>query len=92
MAGLAGLPKTNGRLITVEFFHSVNRAFLLLKRDGATTTAGNEGAINIWIDDDGAYRGCRMRYMQTMSDIVTPTKAKLKSWLVAELPKVHTLD
>lgn len=92
MGALASLPGTNGEPRDVEFFHSISGGLRLLGRDRATTTSGDEGAINIWIDDDGAYRGCRMRYYQTMSEITTPTKAKLKKWLADELPKIHTRE
>ena len=88
MGALAGLPGTNGKPRDVEFFHSISRGMILLGRDKVATTSGNEGAINIWTDDEGKYRGCRMRYMQNMSDIISPTKSKLKQWLIDELPKI----
>jgi hypothetical protein len=90
MSALVGLQGTNGKPREVEFFRSTSRALVLLSRDKATTTSGDEGAINIWIDDAGLYRGCRMRFMQTMAEIVTPTKAKVKRWLIDELPKIKS--
>jgi hypothetical protein len=91
MGALTGLPGTNGKPRDVAFFRSVAGALNLLARDRATTTAGDEGAINIWLDDAGEYRGCRSRYMQTMAEIVVPTKAQLKRWLIDELPKIYAL-
>lgn len=89
MGQLASLSGTDGKPRDVEFFRSITRALFLLSRDKCATTAGDNGAINIWVDDDGRYRGCRMRWMITEAETIVDTKRKLKEWLTKEIPLIR---
>lgn len=59
---LVNLPNAKGRK-DCELFHSVAKAFAILRRGLAATAASDNGAINLWYDDGGNLRGQRMRFM-----------------------------
>lgn len=86
---LSNLEGVERKLIKCEFFNSVTQCLRLLKRDKATTAADDRGAINVYIDDEGVYRGYRYYMMGQRSFIVTMSKKDLINWLKIELPKIR---
>ena len=74
------LPDREGSIQLSGFFHSVTEGLRLLKKDSAATAAAENGAINLWIDDNKKYRGERMRYCIT-EDTYIGTRKGLKLWL-----------
>jgi hypothetical protein len=71
MGHLSGLSGTDGKPREAMFFkgHTTLRLRSLIDHTGkqkyAYTSAGDKGAINIWIDDDGFYRVERQVLMDT---------------------------
>jgi len=84
MITLINLEGTNRKETKAIF---IKKAFQVKKitPELAVTSAGDNGAINIWLDDDNHFRCNAMRYlksvdMQTYSDI-HKVKVWAKKWL-----------
>ena len=80
MAELRGLPGTDGKPREAIFVRSMSGVRKALARAGAATAAGDNGAINIWQDDEGQYRGELQRYMRTMDSMVVTRQADIKPY------------
>jgi hypothetical protein len=85
---LKGLPGVKAAQLEAPDFNTVTQAMRNLTTHRATTTAADNGAINLWIDDAGVYRGERYRLMSTKSSISCSKKKPLRDWLVENLPKI----
>lgn len=55
----------------------------------ATGAAGDNGAISVWIDDKGCYRGDMSRHMRTRSSVISETKRGLRMWLKENWEQMH---
>ena len=75
----------------VDYNHltSVSDGIRNLRKLRAMSTAGDDGAVTIWVDDEGVYRGARYVYCVEKSTIKTNTLRDLKTWLKSELPKIQ---
>ncbi len=61
---------------------------VILNNHYAATTAGSNGAINVWTDDDWAIRCEVQRYQRTLeSKTYTNVKSAIK-WVDKWLPKI----
>jgi hypothetical protein len=84
MAQLVGLSGLKGP-IDCEFFNSITEVSTILKKGIAATTANTNGAINIWIGDDGLYRGSLKKHQRTLCEIVSvefvDVRHLCKQWL-----------
>lgn len=85
---LQGLNGVKKKLVKAEFFRSVSAGMRALIENRAATAAGSMGAINIYVDDSGYYRGVRYCFMQERGFITTRTRNSLKEWLKTELPLI----
>jgi hypothetical protein len=57
----------------------------------AVTSAGDDGAINIWLAPDGFH--CeRYAYCVTKASAVVPNLTAVSEWVRAEWPKIGRLD
>lgn len=85
--GLIGLKGTDGKDRPVRFFHNISQALRFLKEDKATTAAGNNGAINLYIDDNGKYRMSLFRWLvckdERLYTNLNMVKQTLKEWLLS---------
>ncbi len=52
-----------------------------LRARKAATMAADNGAIAVWIDDSGRYRGEAMRYKVTLSSCAVRSQSALRVWL-----------
>jgi len=89
MPMLSGLPGTDGKPRDGEMFSSVSRAFDILRRGLAATTAGDTGAINFYVRDDGLYHCEVMRHMVTEDSKQFKTQKDARAWLKKWLPKIQ---
>lgn len=55
----------------------------------AATAAGSNGAINIWIDDDGHFRCESMRFYSTLDKQVYSDVNKVKQWAKKWLKEIN---
>ena len=60
-----------------------------LKSHTAVTAAGPNGAINIWIDDEGLYRCEAMHYLNTIAVLGVKTILPVKMWAKEWLHKIN---
>ena len=89
MAYLQGLEGTNNKKLEVkEFFNTGVEAMKQLKQYGYACGAGDKGAINIWKDDEGFYRGVREFFRRTMSEIKCSSEQLLEKWLYENIPLI----
>lgn len=82
-----GLSGVRGGKLRGLRFHSVTGALRLLTESRLVTTANDEGAIDIYIDDKGNYRCLFMRYLCVLNETHLKTKSGVKAWLKIWLPK-----
>lgn len=92
MPVLIGPEGVSGELDT-RFVRSVSaarRAFA----DGlpSVTTAGPHGALDLYRDDEGVWRGNVYQYLRTVERNVFPSREAGLRWLGAALPKLGDLD
>ena len=80
MPTLKGLPGTSG---DVEAFAVRSRSAVLrcLRKQKAATAAGDHGALNVWIDDDGLFRCEFMRRCRTIDISRFAYVAAVDAWL-----------
>ena len=85
---LTGMPDFTGTVKCPERFTNAKEAIRGLKKARAKSIAGDLGAIILWYDDNGFYRGERDVYRVTASEIKVKTAKELLPWLREELPKI----
>jgi hypothetical protein len=85
---LRGLPGTK-RNRKAGFVHSVTAALQALRAKGAATAASDNGALNIWRDDSGAYRCEFMRYRASVDRQIFHRVSDVRRWLKTWLPKTQ---
>lgn len=88
MYTLTSLPGVSGKDLEAPFFRSVTAAMDGIKHHRAVTSAGDQGAINVWIDDDGKYRCAFMVRSTTDNSIVVSTEREVRTWLKEWFPKL----
>ena len=81
MGILEGLPGTKKTFEIEEFGYSVSDLLRLLKRDGVSTAANDNGAINVYKDDEGFYRAERCVHRHCVGSITTKKIGELERWL-----------
>lgn len=89
MPQLRGLPGTDGQPKDAEMFSGVSGAFAILRRGLAATTAGDTGAINFYVRDDGLYHCEIMRHCVTEDARQFKTQKEARAWLKEWLPKIQ---
>ena len=87
MPRLSGLPGTQ-RDQEAVYVTSPTGAIRALRGKLAATAAGDEGALNVWRDDAGAYRCEFQRYWVTVDHQTYRTLREVREWLTAWLPKM----
>jgi uncharacterized protein YllA (UPF0747 family) len=88
MPYLAGLPNTTENQ-DCEIVSTVTAAFNVLRQGTAASASGDNGAINLWYDDDGDLRGERMRFLITEDSQTFSTKKEARTWLKDALQKIQ---
>lgn len=92
MPSLIDLPGTNGREIECEFATSVAGMIRGITRHMAATTAGDHGAVNVWVDDEGRYRSNFYRFMSTKDEQVFTSVKSLREWLKVWMPRMDAVE
>jgi hypothetical protein len=72
-----------------EFFDDSKKGLEVLNRCGAATAASDNGAINIWIDDDDLLRGNRCVFMSVRDEFEGGGLEELREWLDEQIPLIH---
>jgi len=85
---LTGLPNTSEDKEAYSA-HGVNDFVRILRKGKAATTAGPNGAINVWLNDKGEYECAAMRFKATVSSGTFRTQSALRLWLRAWLREIE---
>jgi hypothetical protein len=85
---MIGLENTKSEL-DVEFFSSTSEGIQMLGTLRAAIASGENGAVCIWIDDDGVYRGNRQYCCDTKAEFQSENIEELSAWLDENLPKIQ---
>jgi hypothetical protein len=88
MGQLINLKGTNGKAIDCKFIKKGSEIRSILKSGIAATTAGNNGAINIYTDDNGDIRCEAMRFMVSLEEKVFQHIKDAINWTNEWLPKI----
>lgn len=86
LVGLAGVSSDS-----VEAIHVTSRTSALKHLRGgarAVTAAGDNGALNVWIDEDGMYRCSFHRFLSTKNHGTWKYLASVDAWLREWWPRM----
>ena len=87
MATLVNLDGLSKESINATFIKSAKEITKLTK-DLALTAANTHGAINVWIDDDGKFRGNIYKFYVLEDSIITHDILHITNWLKKSLIKI----
>lgn len=78
---LKGLEGIKRKKIEAAWIVDVTDISNVLKKGLACTSAGDNGAINIWKDDDGLFRCKAMRYRRTINEQKYRNISDVENWI-----------
>ena len=88
MSVLSGLTGTKKTFTLKVFSRSVPDLMKYLKRDGFSTAANKNGAINVWKDNKGIFRAEHYIYCRTENSVQTDSLKVLRDWLKIYYPQI----
>lgn len=88
MGQLSDLKGTNGESIDTLFVHAGFEIDIVLRNNMAVTAADNNGALNVWKDDEGNIRCEAMRYCRTLEEKTYKTVEQAIKWVDKWLEKI----
>lgn len=86
---LIGLPGTDGKEVAVNMVRSASAALQSIRNKRPATMASDNGAITLWIDDDGKYRVAFHRYWCALDERQLSSLVKVRRWLREWMPKME---
>jgi len=89
MATLERLKGTDGRQINCLFIQIGSEIEVILRNSLAATSAGDNGALNVWKDDDGFIRCESMRYCRSIEEKIFKTIQPAIKWVDKWLPQIN---
>ena len=84
-----GLLGVAGGKLEGPMARSVSGIMAELRTNRICSAAGNNGAVTVWKDDDGAWRCAFCRHRMTVGEATVGTKAQVREWLREWMPKCH---
>lgn len=88
MPVLNGLEGVKKKETPCKIFNKVGEVKNILKSGEAATTADSNGAINVWVDDDGYYRCESMAWMRTLDKQIYKKMSDVNKWVSIWLKKI----
>lgn len=85
---LKGLPGINKKIIHAVYFKRTDKILTILSNEMAATVSGDNGAINIWIDDSGGIRCEAMKFCKSLEYKIFRDIEKVKVWAKEWLKKI----
>lgn len=86
--GYYGLKARSEEITPMHRYQRITPAVKSLgKGTPAAGFSGDNGAVAIWVGDDGVYRGEHWRYQATIDEIECSTQGELIDWLKIAVPK-----
>jgi len=91
MTQLINLPGIEAKCLDADLFYSSDEVEGILDDGLAATTAGDNGAINIWKDDKGYIRCEIMRYCKIVEAKRFRKMVNVLNWTDKWLPQIQTV-
>lgn len=88
MPVLTGLSGTDGEARECVFVRSISATLKVLRSRLSAVAAGDNGAFNVWRDDDGNYRCQYERYQKTIDLQIFPSLKEIKPLIKVWLEKI----
>lgn len=89
MPCLIGLPGMGKKIIEAERFNTPRQAVKILGNGLAACTAGESGAINVWIDRKGQIRAHVCAFLQVTDSVICDDMGCLTAWLKPRLLQIR---
>lgn len=86
---LQNLEGVKKKLTDAKRLTGISKISRLELRENVLTTAGDKGALNIWLDDDGFFRGEIFRYLTSQDKIATKKLVEIKAFASKWLKKIY---
>lgn len=86
---LHGLPGRSEKETPFRRLKTPAQAVKSLTKKHAVSTAGDNGALTAWRQDDGTFRAERYFYCKMVDQWTGPSKAGLREWLEDQLSKIQ---
>ncbi len=84
LINLAGTAATETNAVFISDANEVDK----LTPETALTAAGNNGAINVWIDDEGKFRCESMRFMVSLEEQTYSDRQSVRYWIAKWLVQI----
>jgi hypothetical protein len=85
-----GMPDVKRGVLKGPMVADTPSAFLTaLRKHRICSSAGDDGAVNVYRADDGTYRCSFCRFLGYVSNETFTTKAAVRKWLKEWLPKMY---
>jgi hypothetical protein len=85
---LQGLPGLKAKKIKAEYFKKISEIETNLNKNIAVTTAGDNGAINIWKDDEGKIRCESYSFCKTLDSQIYSNISNVNNWAAKWLKEI----
>ncbi len=89
MVALKGLTGISEETKECKFFEKPVEINKILKKGLVATAAGDNGAINIWTDDDGFIRCQSMRHCFTIDEQIFTKISEVRTWATEWIEKIR---
>ena len=77
----SGMPGVRAKKLKGPMVGSPSGAIAALRKHRICSSAGDHGATNVYIDDDGKYRCQFMRFHRTVNEATFTSQADVRAWL-----------
>ena len=86
---MTGLPGVRKHTLKASWAKTTGGFLAGLRKRRCVTSAGDDGAVNVWIDDKKQFRCAFMRHLSVLEERTFSTKKEARDWLRKWLPKIH---
>jgi len=84
----SGMPDVKKKSLKGPMVGSVSGFLKAIRDHRICSSSGDDGAINVYIADDGTYRCSFCRYLSYLDNQTFTTKAAVQKWLKEWFPKM----
>jgi len=85
LTGLEGINRKETKAVFINKASEVEK----ITTDIAVTSAGDKGAINIWLDNDNHFRCNAMRHLKSIDTQIYSDISKVKEWAKLWLSNIN---
>lgn len=89
MVQLKNLDGVRKKLVDAKYFKNAKEAEDIIQSGIAATTAGSNGAINVWEDDKGNVWCSMMQYLEYIDKKIINGTDERRKWIKRNLKIIH---